>query len=136
MIESTTQIRVRYSETDKMGYVYYGNYPQYLEIGRTELIRKLGFSYARLENDFGILLPVLEVKMNYHAPARYDDLLTVHSKLLEVPGVKITIHSEIYNEQDKKIFTGYVTLVFCRALDMKPVMAPDFFLEAVRKNWN
>ena len=76
MYSSTTKIRVRYGETDAMGYVYYGNYPLYYEVGRTEMIRDLGLTYKKIEED-GILLPVTSLNIKYYKPALYDELLTV-----------------------------------------------------------
>ncbi|MBC7862076.1 MAG: acyl-CoA thioesterase, partial [Bacteroidia bacterium] len=76
MIKSETIIRVRYGETDRMGFAYYGVYAQYYEVGRVEALRKLGFSYKEME-DRGVLLPVSEFKINYVKPAHYDDEVRV-----------------------------------------------------------
>ena len=72
MYSHEIKIRVRYGETDKMGYVYYGNYPEYYEVGRTELLRSLGFTYRQLE-DLGILMPIVEMNIQYFRPSFYDD---------------------------------------------------------------
>ena len=80
MFTSETQVRIRYSETDKMGYTYYGNYAQYYEIGRTELIRKFGITYKSLEDE-GIMLPVLSLNIKYIKPSFYDDLLTIKTSI-------------------------------------------------------
>ena len=88
MLNHKTKIRVRYGETDQMGYVYYGNYAQYLEVGRVEWLRNLGVSYKSLEES-GIMLPVLEMKIRYFNPAKYDDLLTIETILTKVPSAKI-----------------------------------------------
>ena len=76
MIKNQTNIRVRYGETDQMGYVYYGNYAQFFEVGRVEWLRALGVSYKSLEES-GIMLPVIQLNINYMKPAKYDDLLTI-----------------------------------------------------------
>ena len=76
MYTSITKIRVRYAETDMMGYVYYGNYATYFEVARVEAIKKLGFSYRRMEDE-GIALPVLEFSIKYYKPAFYDDELRI-----------------------------------------------------------
>ena len=73
----TTQVRIRYGETDAMGYVYYGNYPLFMEVGRNELMRSLGFPYGRMESE-GVMMPVVEMYVKYGTPARYDDLLNNH----------------------------------------------------------
>ena len=76
MIKNQTKIRVRYAETDQMGYVYYGNYAQFFEVGRVEWLRSLGVSYKSLE-DSGVMLPVINLNVQYIKPAKYDDLLTI-----------------------------------------------------------
>src|SRR2546423_1693659 len=97
MYESTTQIRVRYGETDQMGFLYYGYYALYYEVGRAEAIRQLGFTYRELEA-LGIQMPVVELNAEYLRPALYDDLITVKTILKELPlGSKVEFHSELYN---------------------------------------
>jgi acyl-CoA thioester hydrolase len=112
MYTATTQIRVRYGETDQMGYLYYGNYALYYEVGRAEAIRQLGFTYRQLE-ELGIFMPVVELNSQYFRPALYDDLVTVKTILKELPdGPKIQFHSELYNEQGHLLNKGVTTLVF------------------------
>lgn len=106
-----TQIRVRYSETDQMGVVYYGHYAQYLEVGRAEAIRSLGFTYRELE-EMGVLMPVTSLEVQYHRPARYDDLLTVRTCLREKPERRIRFFGEIFDSGGKLLTTGTVTLAF------------------------
>ena len=116
MYESVTDIRVRYGETDQMGYLYYGYYALYYEVGRAEAIRQLGFTYRQLE-EMGIMMPVAELKVKYIRPALYDDLITVKTILKELPeGAKVQFHSELYNEQKQLLNVGVTTLVF---YDMK-----------------
>lgn len=128
MFKSETKIRVRYGETDQMGYVYYGNYAQYLEVGRVEWLRALGFSYKNLE-DSGILLPVLHMNINYLKPAKYDDELTVITRLLKNPMVKISFGFEIFNEQKELLTTAETTLVFIDKVKNKPTKAPQSLLD-------
>src|SRR3954462_7997031 len=97
MLSHEIQVRVRYSETDQMSYVYYGNYAVYLEVARVETFRKIGFSYKALE-EAGVMMPVLEYKTKYIRPARYDDLLTIKVMVKTNPGVRIHFEYEIYNE--------------------------------------
>ncbi|MCC6319101.1 MAG: acyl-CoA thioesterase [Gemmatimonadaceae bacterium] len=78
-----TQVRVRYGETDQMGVVYHAEYLAYCEIGRTELIRTLGLPYAEMERQ-GVLLAVADASLRFHAPARYDDLLDIETRLTDV----------------------------------------------------
>ncbi|HXS36310.1 MAG TPA: thioesterase family protein [Flavipsychrobacter sp.] len=125
MYSSTTQIRVRYGETDQMGYLYYGYYALYYEVGRAEAIRQLGYTYKELE-EMGIMMPVVELNAKYFRPALYDDLITVRTILKELPtGSKITFHSELYNEQDQLLNVGVITLVFYDPKEKVKVNMPD-----------
>jgi acyl-CoA thioester hydrolase len=135
MIVNETQIRVRYGETDRMGYVYYGNYLLYYEVGRTEMIRQLGLTYRQLE-DNGTLLPVHSVQIKYIAPATYDDLLTVRTTLRDYPGVSINFEYEIINSAGKIINTAEVKLVFINSKTNRPVRAPKYFLDLVDPFFN
>lgn len=95
-----------------MGYLYYGNYALYYEVGRAEAIRQLGFTYRQLE-ELGIMMPVVELNVKYYRPALYDDLVTVKTILKELPdGPRIQFHSELYNEQGQLLNIGITTLVF------------------------
>lgn len=128
MLTHNIQIRVRYGETDQMGYVYYGNYAQYFEMGRVEWLRNLGVSYKRME-DSGIMLPVLKLNINYLNPAKYDDLLTLKTTLLKKPTVRIEFDFKLYNEQKELLSEGYTSLVFINMKKNKPTRAPKYILE-------
>ena len=130
MIKNQTKIRVRYGETDQMGYVYYGNYAEYFEVGRVEWLRSLGVSYRSLEES-GIMLPVLSMSVNFIKPAKYDDLLTVTTTLNKKPLVKIEFDFEIVNESDQLITTGQTTLVFMDMNKNKPIKAPSDLLQRI-----
>lgn len=134
MYQSETTIRVRYGETDQMGYVYYGFYAMYYEVARVESLRKLGVTYREIEH-MGIIMPVLENKSRYLAPARYDEQLTVVATIREKPSVKIKFEYEIFNEKKERINTGETVLAFvnkqtnrpCRPpQEMEDVLAPFF----------
>jgi acyl-CoA thioester hydrolase len=127
-----TSIRVRYGETDQMGYVYYGNYPLYYEVGRTEMLRSVGLSYRDMEEN-GILLPVRSLNIKYIEPARYDDLLRLRVIIKELPTAKIHFHYEIYNEQDKLLNTGETVLVFVDAKTRRPRRTPETLIAGLRK---
>jgi acyl-CoA thioester hydrolase len=135
MLISETKIRVRYGETDRMGYVYYGNYAEYYEVGRVEALRKLGFSYKEME-DQGILLPVLEFTIQYKKPAFYDDEITVKTAIKEFPGIRITFHYECFNANQELLNQGKVTLVFVNKQTNKPCQPPDWFLNAIKPFFN
>ena len=94
MLEHEIKLRVRYSETDQMGYVYYGNYAQYFEVARVEALRSLGITYKELEEE-GILLPVLEFTIRYIKPAYYDDQLTIKVRIPVLPKARIFFEYEL-----------------------------------------
>ncbi len=123
-----TQIRVRYGETDQMGYCYYGNYAQYLEVARVESLRELGVSYKELE-DRGVMLPVSEFSISYKYPAKYDDLLTIECNITELSGARILFDYTIQNEQNRLVATATTTLVFVAKENMKPIAPPTEFIE-------
>jgi acyl-CoA thioester hydrolase len=119
-----TQIRIHYALTDQMGIVYHGHYAQFYEIGRTEAIRQLGYTYKDIEA-MGIIMPVVDIHSRFLRPAKYDDLITVKTTLRDLPGNhKVTFHSEIYNEQDQLLNSGDVTLFFMNAKEMKRCNMP------------
>ena len=128
MYSTTKQIRVRYSETDKMGYVYYGNYAQYYEVGRTEMFRELGISYKQLEDE-NYLLPVISMDIKFIKPALYDDLLTIKTTLVKKPLVKLILEYEIYNSNNELLNQANTTLVFVDGNTRKPCKAPDYLLK-------
>jgi acyl-CoA thioester hydrolase len=132
MYTSTTQIRVRYGETDQMGYLYYGYYALYYESGRAEAIRALGFTYRQLE-ETGIIMPVTELNAQYFRPALYDDLVTVKTILKELPeGSKVQFHSELYNEEQQLLNKGITTLVFYDAREKRKVGMPAELLHRLQ----
>lgn len=132
MYISETTVRVRYAETDKMGYVYYGNYTQYYEVGRVEALRQLGMSYKDME-DSGIMLPVYTCNLKYLKPALYDDLLLIKTTIKEIPRARITFDYEIYNQNSELLNEGSATLVFIDMKTNKPRPAPDSFLDKIKK---
>ena len=104
-------IRVRYGETDQMGYVYYGNYASYYEAARVESIRHLGLSYKEME-EAGTLLPVLENYSKFIKPATYDEVLKIEVRVESKPTAKIRFDYSIHNEKGDLIHTGHTVLVF------------------------
>lgn len=124
MYTSTTQIRVRYGETDQMGYLYYGYYALYYESGRAEAVRELGFTYREMEAE-GITMPVVALQAQYFRPAHYDDLVTVKTIVKELPAdSRIHFHSELYNEKGQLLNKGITTLVFYDPVARKKVDMP------------
>ena len=131
MKNSETKLRVRYSETDQMGIVYYGNYAQYLEQGRTDWLRSLGLTYKFME-EHQVMLPVINLNIDYKKPAKYDDLLTIKTSLLEIPSVKIKFYYEIYNQCDELLVTATTSLVFLDSITRELIKAPGYLLEKLR----
>jgi acyl-CoA thioester hydrolase len=130
MYTSETTVRVRYGETDQMGYVYYGFYAMYYEVARVESLRKLGLTYKSLEAQ-GIIMPVLENKSKYIAPAYYDELLRIVCVVSEKPGVRIRFNYEIFNEENKLIHIGETLLVFVDRRTSKPCAPPEAMVKVL-----
>lgn len=130
MYQFDTQIRVRYADTDQMGYVYYGNYSRFYEIARVESLRNLGLTYRELE-EMGVMMPVLENHSTYKAPALYDELLTVRTTIKEMPGVRITFNYEITNENNKLIHIGETLLVFVDMKSGRPCRMPEHMVKVL-----
>jgi acyl-CoA thioester hydrolase len=127
MEKHTTEIRVRYGETDQMGVVYHGNYAQFLEVARVEWLRSIDISYKKMEDD-GIMLPVVNLNINFKKPAIYDEVLSIQTKLREKPGLKITIDQVIYNKKGDLLTTSEITLVFVNMVSKRPMQCPDHLL--------
>jgi acyl-CoA thioester hydrolase len=131
MLEAETKIRVRYGETDQMGYAYYGIYAQYYEVGRVETMRRLGFSYKDVE-DRGILMPVADFSISYKKPAFYDDELTLVTALRQRPGpVRLCFDYTCLNQHGTLLNTGQVTLVTLDKKTGKMCRLPDWFEAAL-----
>jgi acyl-CoA thioester hydrolase len=131
MFTSETSLRVRYAETDRMGYVYYGNYAGYYEVGRVEALRSLGMSYREME-DSGIMLPVLSYNIKYYKPSFYDDLLTIQTVIPEIPSTRIKFLYKMFNTERVLLNEGETTLVFVNIKTGKPCIAPAIFIEKIQ----
>ncbi|MCF2488443.1 thioesterase family protein [Dyadobacter sp. CY347] len=130
-IHEVKGVRVRYADTDQMGYVYYGNYARYYEIGRVEALRSLDFHYKVMEDE-GVMMPVYENHSRYIKPARYDDELSIRVTLQEMPGIRVVFHYEIRNQLNVLLNTGETTLVFQRRDTGKLCMPPDKLLNKLK----
>ena len=131
MYSNEISLRVRYAETDQMGYVYYGNYAQYYEVGRVELLRSIGVSYKSLE-EMGYELPVVNFSINYLKPAHYDDNLILKTSLIEIPTSKIVFHFECFKKKEL-LNKGEVTLVFVNSKTKKPCKPPKIIIDTLSK---
>ena len=124
---------VRYSETDQMSFVYHGNYVKYFEMGRIAWLNKLGFSYKKMEED-GILLPVIDLKINFKKSALFDDKLTLITTLISIPSYMIEFEYKIKRE-GSLISSGYTKLIFLNSKTNKPMRCPDQIINALKKVW-
>ena len=127
MFEYTTKVRVRYGETDQMGYMYYGNYAEFYEVGRVEMLRSLGMTYSGMEAS-GIKMPVLELNCKYLKPALYDEEISIKVIMNKMPGVKIHFKYELYNPNDELINIGETLLVFVNMKTNRPCLPPQEFI--------
>lgn len=131
LISYTHQIRCRYGETDKMGYVYYGRYLEYFEVARTEMIRAAGFSYRSLEES-GVMLPVVHSEIQYKEPVFYDELMDITVHVYEMPSVRLNTYYEVHTENKTRLHTlGSVQLVFANMETRRPMRAPESFLNGI-----
>jgi len=131
MFSHSTKIRVRYADTDQMGYMYYGNYAEFYEVGRVEMLRSLGLTYKSME-DSGIIMPVTDLKCKYIKPAFYDEEITVKVFIDKMPTLRIHFRYELYNEGDELINMGETTLVFIDKEKKRACLPSKEFLEKLR----
>ncbi len=131
MFSHQHQIRVRYGDTDQMGYVYYGNYAYYYEQARAEAIRSLGFTYKQLEEQ-GTFMPITKMNIRYIAPAFYDEMLTIKTIIPELPGRLILFKYEVFNEAGKLINEGETQLAFISSATKKMATAPTVLTEKLK----
>lgn len=120
MAEHKTTVRVIYADTDAMGVVYHTNYIKWFEVGRTELLRSMGYPYARMEKE-GIMLPVSECSCKYRMPAVYDDVLEIMARIMEVKGATITIDYEIRRQESGELLASGVTKHAITDKNFKPI---------------
>jgi len=134
MYQHEIDVRVRYAETDQMGYVYYGNYATYYEVARVEAFRALGFPYKDLEA-MGVGMPVLSLNVKYHHPAKYDDHLKVKVTIPDKPRARIRFHYEVTNQEEKLINTGETELVFINMENGRPVRMPQVLADLLEPHF-
>ena len=136
MITYSYKKRVRYGETDQMGYLYYGNYAQYYEIGRVEMLRDLGISYRDMEKLDGIILPVVSMQVRYLRPAYYDELLDIRTTLKKKPDQYITFDVEIWKESNQLINSAQVKLCFYDIKVKKTCKCPAHLMQVINPFFN
>jgi acyl-CoA thioester hydrolase len=136
MIKHSTQIRVRYADTDQMKVVYHGKYLEYFEVGRAALIRSLGLPYSELETR-GILLPVIEAFAKYRKPACYDDLLSIKAIVSELPKATLKIDYQVFrSNEEEPLAEGYTIHSFLNVATGKPTRPPLYFMQIMEKALN
>ncbi|MEO0403614.1 MAG: thioesterase family protein [Bacteroidota bacterium] len=131
MYHHSHQLRIRYSETDQMGYVYYGNYAAFLELGRVETLRSLGISYKSLEEK-GVMLPVVHFSINYKSPAKYDDLIVVKTTITQMPTAKILFDYEVLSAEGNLLADAHTMLVFMDDSTRRPIKCPEAIISALQ----
>ncbi|CAM4002431.1 thioesterase family protein [Mucilaginibacter galii] len=131
MFTHTTKVRVRYGETDQMGYMYYGNYAEFFEVGRVEMLRSLGLTYRWME-EVGVMMPVLEMKCKYLKPALYDEEISIKVTMEKMPAIKIHFNYELFNEKQELIHVGETLLAFIDMKRNRPSLPPQEFLDKVK----
>ncbi len=134
MFSHTTHLRPRYAETDQMGVVYYGNYPQYFEVARVEALRNLGLAYRDMEEQ-GVMMPVVNLEVKYIRPALYDDKLRIETRIEELPASRIIFRHEIFDSSGELLTQGSVQLVFMRISDKRLVRCPEPLKEALEASF-
>jgi acyl-CoA thioester hydrolase len=134
MIVGKIELRVRYSDTDKMGYLYYGRYANFYEVARVELFRSLGFSYRTLENE-GVGMPVINMNSKFIHPLKYDELVSVKTYIKEKPSSVITFEYEIFNEKKILANIGKTELTFINLKKNKVVRLPKKLEEIIIKSF-
>ena len=135
MFTHQTSVRVRYAETDQMGFVYYGNYAAYYEVARVEALRSIGLTYKKMEAE-GIIMPVTENKSKYMRPARYDDLLDIRLFVKEMPVKRIRFYYEIFSDREQLIHIGETELAFLDKKSGKPRKAPGKIIDLLKPFFN
>jgi acyl-CoA thioester hydrolase len=118
------KFRPRYSETDQMGVVYYGNYATYFEVGRVELLRSVGMTYAEMERN-GTMLPVVHMNIDFKVGAKYDEEIVLETSITEMPSRKISFYHTLKNNEGKLLVKGEVVLVFVDTKSFKPKQCPE-----------
>jgi acyl-CoA thioester hydrolase len=126
------KIRVRYSDVDKMGYVYYANYGKYYEVGRVEAMRNMGVSYKYMEEN-GVIMPALSMNIKYVKPAFYDDIINIKTIIDELPRNKMKFNYKLYDENENLINRGYTIHAFVSMKDNKIIQIPEWFLKPLKK---
>ena len=131
MLTNEISFRIRYGETDQMGVVYHGNYPQFLEMGRISWLRSLDLSYKEMEAN-GVMLPVVSFEMKFIKPALFDDFITVKTNLKSLPMVRIEFDYEVTNQNNEILLKASTVLAFMDSGKKRPIKCPDYILKKLK----
>ncbi len=135
MLSHEFLVRVRYADTDQMGMVYYGNYARYYEIGRVELMRSIGLSYADFEKNLGVIMPVTAMRIRYLRPALYDEMIRIKTSLRKLPQRDFHFYTEIFDSNNKLLNAADVTLCFLDAKNRNRIETPKALVDAMVAHW-
>ncbi|WP_396596357.1 acyl-CoA thioesterase [Dokdonia sp. R86516] len=128
MKNHNTFVKVRYSETDQMGFVHHSNYAQYLEIARLEWLEQLGISYKWMEEN-GVMLPVYNLNTTFKKSALFDDRLKIETSLRNIPTVRIMFDYKVYNQKEELLTVASTELIFINTKTGRPMRCPKYILE-------
>lgn len=134
----TTEVRVRYAETDQMGIVYYANYLVWFELGRVELLRSLGLAYSQLEREHECILPVIESHCRYRSPARYDDEILIETRPALLRGSVLKFAYRIFRKphqegKERELLAEGDTVHVVTDDQLKRKPLPEHYAEALRR---
>ena len=126
---------VRYYETDQMGIVHHSNYIRYFECGRMAMLEEVGLPMHKIE-EAGVMMPITEVECRYRVPAKLGDKLRVVTMINEMPRARLTVHTEIYNQNDQLLSTGSITMGFIDAVTRRPIRCPQMLVDIFKDHIN
>ena len=126
---------VRYYETDQMGIVHHSNYIRYFECGRMAMLEEVGLPMHKIE-EAGVMMPITEVECRYRVPAKLGDKLRVVTMINEMPRARLTVHTEVYNQNDQLLSTGSVTMGFIDAVTRRPIRCPQMLVDIFKDHIN
>src|SRR3989338_2080595 len=132
MHKNLIEHRVRYSDTDHFGVVYYARYLDWFEAGRTEILRDKGITYSELETT-GLFAPVVEIKVNYKKPARYDDIAILETSVESIGNSSIKFNYKVFDKKTKELLVEAYTVNVFITKEMKPVRIPDDIRDAFKE---
>ena len=126
---------VRYYETDQMGIVHHSNYIRYFECGRMAMLEEVGLPMHKIE-ETGVMMPITAVDCRYRIPAKLGDKLRIVTMINEMPRARLTVHTEIYNQEDQLLSSGSVTMGFIDSATRRPIRCPQMLVDIFKDHIN